>query len=46
MNKKFDDLLENYFMCFLCSLLAFVLFFGGLVAIFSADVFQRWLLCM
>lgn len=46
MNKKFDDLLDNDLTCFLCALIAFLLVFGGLTAVLSADIFQRWLLCM
>lgn len=46
MNKKFDDLLEDDLACFLCALIAFVLFFGTLTLVLGADAFQRWLLCM
>lgn len=46
MNKKFDDLLEDDLACFLCALIAFVLFFGTLTVVLGADAFQRWLLCI
>ena len=29
-----------------CGVIAFVLFFGTLTVVLSADAFQRWLLCM
>lgn len=46
MNKKFDDLLEDDLACFLCALIAAVMFFGTLTLVLGADAFQRWLLCM
>ena len=37
MNKKFDDLLEDDLACFLCALIAAVMFFGTLTVVLGAD---------